>query len=99
MEAVFYEFIGMLGVDADVFQAVRKVDGFGEVVDLVSFFDLAVHGEHDLQAVVDDGAVEVLAFVRGAGVAVVDGVREAGVEIVFDADGGHAGSHDDGKCG
>ena len=67
MEAVFYEFIGMLGVDADVFQAVRKVDGFGEVVDLVSFFDLAVHGEHDLQAVVDDGAVEVLAFVRGAG--------------------------------
>ena len=99
MEAVLYEFIGMLGVDADVFQAVRKVDGFGEVVDLVSFFDLAVHGEHDLQAVVDDGAVEVLAFVRGAGVAVVDGVREAGVEIVFDADGGHAGSHDDGKCG
>ena len=75
----------------------REVDGFREVVNFISLFNLPVHGEHHLQAVVHHGAVEVIAFVGRAGVAVVNRVGQAGVQVVFDAHRRHAGGYDDGE--
>lgn len=99
VEAVFDECFRMGRIDADIGQAVGKVDGSGKGVDFISFLNLTVHGEHDLQAVVDHGTVRLFSLMRHLGIAVVNGVGQAGVQVVLDAYGSHAGSDDDGEDG
>ena len=79
MKAILYQFVRMFRVDTNICQAMGQIDGFREVVNLISFFNLSIHGEHHLQAVIDHRAVKMVALVGRAGVAVVNGMGQAGI--------------------